>query len=121
MSILNEVLEEVQTTFKVDLKGKDRTMMNNLARKAVINALRNNYTTVELGRSIGRKHSTICHYWQSHDRDMDLVFYKNVYQTARNSYKQKINTPIVTSSDLREAVQEIKIKLSLLEEHLNHL
>lgn len=120
MSILTEVLNEVETSFKVKLKSKDRTMMNNLARKAVVNALRNNYTTVELGKSLGRKHSTICHYWQTHHRDMDLVFYKNVYQATRTAYKDKINTPLVTARDLREAVQEIKIKLSLLEEHLNN-
>jgi hypothetical protein len=29
--------------------------------------------------------------------------------------------PLVTSYDLKDAVQEIKIKLSLLEEHLNHI
>jgi len=121
MSILNEIITEVEESFNVDLKASDRTMMNNLARKAFVNALRNNYTTVELGKSIGRKHSTICHYWQSHYRDMDLVFYKNVYQAARNSYKEKINTPIISAHDLRETVQEIKIKLSLLEEHLNHI
>lgn len=121
MSILTEVLHEIETSFEVDLKSKDRTMMNNLARKAVVNALRNNYTTVELGRSIGRKHSTICHYWQTHYRDMDLSYYKDVYQATRTAYKEKINIPLVTSKDLRETIQEIKIKLSLLEEHLKQL
>jgi len=121
MSIINEVINEVEDVFEVDIRGKDRTMMNNLARKAVVNALRNNYTTIELGRNLNRKHSTICHYWQTHHRDLSLEFYKNVYESARNSYKEKINMPLVTSYDLRDAVQEIKIKLSLLEEHLNHI
>ena len=121
MSILTEVLHEVETSFEVDLKSKDRTMKNNLARKAVINALRNNYTTVELGKSIGRKHSTICHYWQTHYQDMNLMFYSDVYKLARNAYKERINVPLITSKDLREAIQEIKIKLSLVEEHLKQL
>jgi len=121
MSILTEVIQEVEQEYEVNIVSGDRTMMNSLARKATINALRFRYTTIELAKVLNRKHSTICHYQTTHGMDMKLEFYKNVYTTAKSLYEEKVETPPVSREELTKLVQDVKEKLFALETKMKQI
>jgi len=121
MSIISEIVQQLNKDFKVDIAGAKRTMMNSIARKAMVNALRNKYTTIELGHAIGRKHSTICHYMVSHQYDYKMHFYKDVYLTTQLLYKNLVDTPPVSHHELNQLLQEVKSKLLIFEKKMKAL
>lgn len=65
--------------YGLDITSKSRTMDNNFLRHAFCNCLRPYYSTSQLGRSIGRNHSTIIHYKLNHSGLLVYPFYTDAY------------------------------------------
>lgn len=112
---LDYVLDVVQNEFKLDLTSNRRLRELVVARVAFSNALRQFYTTVELGRVINKDHATICHYASMNEIYCDMELYKNVYKFSRSTYMASEFQAGIVSLDIFNMVSNLRLDLETLE------
>lgn len=112
---LEYVLDVVQNEFKLDLTSNRRLRELVVARVAFANALRQFYTTVELGRVMNKDHATVCHYASMNEIYSDMELYKNVYKFTRSTYMASEFQSGIASLDIFNMVANMRLDLETLE------
>lgn len=112
---LEYVLDTVQNEFKLDLTSSKRLRELVVARVAFANALRQFYTTVELGRVMNKDHATVCHYASMNEIYSDMELYKNVFKFTRSTYMGSEFQSGIASLDIFNMVANMRLDLETLE------
>jgi len=112
---LEFVRDRVQNEFKVDLVSNRRLRELVVARVAFANALRQYYTTTELGKVLDKDHATICHYASLDGVYGDLELYRNIFKSARSAYQASEYQSGVVSKDIFNMLYNLRSDLESLE------
>ena len=118
MVILEEIIERIKEIYNIDIRKPTREMDYNYMRQAFSNAMRSNFSTTAIAKSIGRNHSTIVHYAMNHRELMKLPYYEKCYEHIRTIYDQIANDKIMTPEQMMVEIQCLQERLNKLQEHI---